>query len=86
VLREAASAVLVPPGAVVQAPANPGAAPSPAAVWVVEDGVARRRGVTLGVQGPRATEIREGLSAGEQVVLDPPAGLREGQAVRIRSG
>jgi RND family efflux transporter MFP subunit len=86
VLREEAQAVLVPPGAVVQAPAAPGAAPSPAAVWVVEDGVARRRSVTLGVQGPRATEIREGLREDEQVVLDPPAGLREGQAVRIRSG
>ncbi|MGG5811286.1 efflux RND transporter periplasmic adaptor subunit [Falsiroseomonas sp. CW058] len=97
VLREEAAAVLVPPGAVVlpaaarggaaarasSPPAAPNGAPRPAVVWVVEKEVARRREVEIGVQGPSATEVRRGLAPGEAVILDPPAGLRDGQAVRL---
>jgi hypothetical protein len=50
----------------------------------VEKETARRREVQIGVQGPRATEVRRGLAAGEMVILDPPAGLSDGQAVRLR--
>ncbi|MBJ7251924.1 MAG: efflux transporter periplasmic adaptor subunit, partial [Acetobacteraceae bacterium] len=46
--------------------------------------VARRRQVTVGVQGPRAVEIRQGIAAGDVVVLDPPQGLKDGQALRLR--
>ncbi|WP_270935054.1 efflux RND transporter periplasmic adaptor subunit [Falsiroseomonas oryzae] len=93
VLRETPQAVLVPPGAVVLPAAGRGASAAPAAppgsvrqgvVWVVEKEIAHRREVEIGVQGPRATEIRRGLAAGEAVILDPPAGLRNGQAVRLR--
>ena len=31
------------------------------------------------------TEVRSGLSGGERVVLDPPAGLAEGRKIRVRS-
>jgi multidrug efflux pump subunit AcrA (membrane-fusion protein) len=55
-----------------------------AVVWVVEKETVRRRAVQLGVQGPRAMEVGSGLAAGEAVILDPPAGLRDGQAVRLR--
>lgn len=88
VLRETPDAVLVPPAAVVLPAAGRGAPPPPpgqvrrAVVWVAEDGVARRREVEVGVQGARATEIRRGLTAGDTVLLDPPATLAEGQPFR----
>lgn len=95
VLREEPRAVLVPPNAVVlpdaprgtngarNTPATPPGTTRTATVWVAEKEVARRREVELGVQGPRAAEIRRGLAAGEVVILDPPAGLRDGQAIRL---
>ncbi|MGG5817670.1 efflux RND transporter periplasmic adaptor subunit [Falsiroseomonas sp. HW251] len=94
VLREVQDAVLVPPAAVVlpdaprRAAANAPGAPAPggvrrAVVWVAEKERARRREVELGVQGPRAAEIRRGIAAGEAVILDPPTGLADGQAIRL---
>jgi RND family efflux transporter MFP subunit len=74
ILREDPEAVLVPPCAVRDG----------REVFVVEKEVAHRRAVEVAVQGPRATEIRRGLAAGEAVVLDPPAALQDGQAVRLR--
>lgn len=71
VLREETAAVLVPGSAVREG-----------RVFVLRDGTVQARAVRLGVQGPRQTEIREGLAVGERVVLDPPAGLADGQAVR----
>jgi RND family efflux transporter MFP subunit len=73
VLRRTPDAVLVPPAAVREGH-----------VWVVENGQARRLPVRLGVQGVEAVEIREGLAPGQAVALDPPASLRDGQAVRAR--
>jgi RND family efflux transporter MFP subunit len=93
VLRDSPDAVLVPPGAVVlpEAPRGNGAAARAAPtgpvrrghVFVVEKETARRREVEVGVQGARSTEIRRGLSAGETVIVDPPAELRDGAAVRL---
>ena len=73
VLRETATAVLIPPAAF-----------RGDHVFVVQGEVARRRQVTVGVQGPRAVEIRQGIAAGDVVVLDPPQGLKDGQAIRLR--
>jgi RND family efflux transporter MFP subunit len=73
VLRETANAVLIPPAAL-----------SGDHVFVAQGEVARRRQVTVGVQGPRAVEIRQGIAAGDVVVLDPPQGLKDGQALRLR--
>jgi RND family efflux transporter MFP subunit len=72
----AARRVLGPEGAVVRA----GEA---ATVWVVVDGVARERAVDLGPVRESKVEIRRGLEGGEQVVVRPPAGLREGARVRV---
>ncbi|WP_203072615.1 efflux RND transporter periplasmic adaptor subunit [Falsiroseomonas ponticola] len=87
VLRETPDAILLPPAAVVLPPAPRGAAPGTARaapfVWVVEKERVRRREVEIGVQAPRSVEIRRGLSAGEAVVLAPPEGLVDGQAVRL---
>jgi RND family efflux transporter MFP subunit len=73
VLRETADAVLVPAAAL-----------RAGAVFVVEREVARRRAVEVGVQAPERVEIRGGLVAGESVIIDPPAGLADGDPVRPR--
>lgn len=55
------------------------------ALWVVAEGRARRRPVQAGVQGGDRIEIRSGLRAGEQVIVDPPAGLRDGARVAAQT-
>src|SRR5690606_32949289 len=64
ILREEAEATLIPPSALRDGH-----------VFVIQKEEVRRRAVTVGVQGPGAVEIREGLNPGESVVLDPPASL-----------
>jgi len=73
VLRQTEDAVLVPPAAVRDG-----------RVFVVRRETVERRPVEVGVQGPRAVEILRGLARGEAVVLNPPAGLADGQVVRLR--
>jgi RND family efflux transporter MFP subunit len=73
ILREASNAVLIPTAAL-----------RGDEVFVVEGEVARRRRISLGVQGPRAVEVRAGLAAGEILVLNPPQGLKDGQALRLK--
>jgi RND family efflux transporter MFP subunit len=53
-------------------------------VWNVDHGRARRRTVRAGIAGADRIEIVSGLAAGETVVLDPPAGLGDGDRVRVR--
>lgn len=52
-------------------------------VWVVRDGRAERRDVTVGVAGPQRTEIRTGLAGDEWIITYPPERLSPGQRVRI---
>jgi hypothetical protein len=73
VLRETTNAVLIPPAAL-----------RGSHVFVAQGEVARRRQVTVGVQGPRAVEIRQGIAVGDIVVLDPPQSLKDGQAIRLK--
>jgi len=69
-------AVSVPNDAVVVAGAQ-------TSVWMVENGVLKRREVAIGASDARSTEILSGLAAGEQVVLKVPEGLQEGAQVGI---
>ena len=55
------------------------------AVFVVENGQARRRAVEIGQRGGLSVEIRSGLTEGEWVVTHPDDALQEGVAVRIRT-
>jgi RND family efflux transporter MFP subunit len=73
VLRRTEDAVLVPPAALRDG-----------RVFVVRQETVESRAVELGVQGARAVEVLRGLARGEMVVLNPPAGLSSGQAVRLR--
>ncbi len=51
-------------------------------VFVVVDGRARQRDVSLGRTLGENREIRDGVRAGEIVVVDPPEGLKDGARVR----
>jgi RND family efflux transporter MFP subunit len=64
-------ATLVPAGAVTSG-----------ALYVVVEGHARRRAVTLGLKDPRRVEVLNGVRVGEQVVMVGPAGLSDGARVR----
>ncbi len=56
-------------------------------VWVVDSaGVAHRREVTTGLEGEGHVEIREGLAAGERVVVAGATLLSEGVQTRIVGG
>lgn len=50
-------------------------------VWVVQDGKAARREVTLGVRTPGFVEVRDGIAAGEQVVVGGAERLGPGAPV-----
>lgn len=51
-------------------------------VWVFDDGKARLRTVTTGVEGELYLEVIKGLKKGDLLILDPPTGLKDGQKVR----
>ena len=51
-------------------------------VWVIRDGKAERREVTLGVRTPGYVEVAERLDPGEQVVVGGPERLSPGADVR----
>lgn len=55
------------------------------AVFVVDDGAARTRPVTIGHRGSFDVEILEGLKAGERVILHPSNQIQEGVKVEERS-
>ena len=52
-------------------------------VYVVEDGTAVRRNVTVGLYDNETTAITGGLNVGEEVITTWSAGLRDGVPVRI---
>jgi RND family efflux transporter MFP subunit len=75
VIEQRENALLVPAGAVVGD-----------AVWMVDDGRAMRRPVTIGVRAPERVEIRAGLGDGDRVIEAPPEDLEEGQRVAVAKG
>ncbi|MDQ0189235.1 efflux RND transporter periplasmic adaptor subunit [Alicyclobacillus cycloheptanicus] len=53
-------------------------------VFVYRQGRVQAQSVTLGITGTDAVEVTQGLTPGEQVVLNPPSGLTNGEAVNVR--
>ncbi len=51
-------------------------------VWVVQNGRAERRAVTASSLGGDESVISAGVSGGERVVVNPPAGLKNGDSVK----
>ncbi|NAZ86022.1 efflux RND transporter periplasmic adaptor subunit, partial [Kineococcus indalonis] len=78
VVAEARDVVRVPAGAVLRAGAA-GGDPDSDAVWVVADGVAERRPVTVGVRGDDVVEITDGLRGGERIVTEGAGDVQQGQ-------
>jgi len=69
--------VLVPPAAIRQDAGED-------VIYVMLEGRAQRRAVTLGgVQGD-ARQVQAGVSAGESVIVDAPASLKDGDAVETQ--
>jgi len=60
----------------------PGLAVEDDSVVVVEDGIARRRAVAIGIRGTRDVEVLSGLADDAAVVSPFPAGLADGARVR----
>lgn len=52
------------------------------AVFVVKDGVARKRQVRTGISDEMRVEILDGVSSGDRVILNPPEKLEDGSLVR----
>lgn len=76
-VRDLNDAIVVPPSAVVR----DGGRGEIAKVFVVENGKAELRAVTLGVEGVDVIQIREGLKNGNVIVVDPPTTLASGARV-----
>jgi RND family efflux transporter MFP subunit len=70
--------ILVPASAVVSADGG-------THVWELASQRAVRRPVEVGATRGERVEIRSGLQGGEQVILEPPAQLKDGARVRVRS-
>jgi multidrug efflux system membrane fusion protein len=80
--------VRVPVGSTADAPVVPQTAIRPSEqgflAYVVEDRVARRRVLTLGLRtGDGQVEVREGLRAGELLVVRGAEALRDGAPVKV---
>ena len=76
----------VPEAAIVQpAPAAEGEEPARPAVFIVEDGVAKRIEVTLGEEANAERHVTAGLSGGETVIVAPPKGLADGARVVVNA-
>lgn len=74
VVREESGALLVPETAIVSGGEG-------AYVFVIRDGIAVARPVSVGVVGEMA-EVRNGLREGETVIVGPPPALADGTRVR----
>jgi RND family efflux transporter MFP subunit len=82
--------VTVPVGGGSEAPVVPQIAVRPTergfVAFVVEDGVARERVLTLGMRTPDGrVEVRSGLAPGERLVVRGAEALRDAAAVRVES-
>jgi len=73
IIREAADALLLPSGAVMQGN-----------VWLVEENKLVKRKVTIGAKGIKQTEILNGIVADDLIVLKPEAEMEEGLKIRHR--
>ena len=56
------------------------------AVFLLLNGRAVRRAVRTGSSTPKGLRIEEGLIGGEDLIANPPAGLNDGDRVRVRQG
>jgi RND family efflux transporter MFP subunit len=77
---EVKGALVVPP----QALQRDGATPHEAQAYVVADGKAQRKTLTLGVEAADAIQVTKGLAPGDVVLIDPPVALASGAPVEAQ--
>jgi hypothetical protein len=53
-------------------------------LYLVKDGHAERRAVSLGGTLGESREVRSGVSSGDSVIVEAPANLKDGDAVVAR--
>ena len=80
-VRDVPGTLTVPPAALIR----DGADPARAQAFVVIEGKADRRDVTVGIERSDAVQVTSGLQVGEVVVVDPPAALGPGTPVEIKA-
>ena len=82
--RPSGSAAAPPPaGVILPAEAVRAEGKTSGVVFVVAGDTAQRRAVTLGGDAPGGRLVTGGVRDGERVILSPPDGLRDGDAVRL---
>lgn len=52
-------------------------------VYVIEGGLAQMKAVKVGDESPKGVQVLEGLTGSEELVLEPPAGLKNGTRVTV---
>lgn len=72
-----AAAAVIPRSAIRQDGGSP-------VVFVLREGKVERRAVTLGAQRADEVEVLAGVAAGDRLVVEGPAELRDGQQVRVK--
>jgi membrane fusion protein (multidrug efflux system) len=80
ILLQKTQALVVPVDALI------GKGESETAVFVVADGLARRRSVTLGERWDREVEVLTGLTSGDEVVVSGQERLADGQIIQVFRG
>jgi HlyD family secretion protein len=55
------------------------------AVFVVLEGKAVKRAIKTGAASPQGVQVDQGLIGGEDLILNPPAGLKDGDKVRLKT-
>jgi len=55
-------------------------------VWVVDDGIAHKREIHLGVDLGKTVQVLGGLSGREKVIVAGYSRLRDGETVRATEG
>jgi membrane fusion protein (multidrug efflux system) len=80
ILLEQSRAMVIPAEALI------GSEEAQTAVFVVADGLARRRSVVLGERWDRDVEVLSGLASGDEVVVSGMERLADGQRVQVYRG
>jgi HlyD family secretion protein len=62
----------------------PAAAVQDGSVFVVVDGKAVRRPIQTFAKTPQGIQVSHGLMIGEDVILNPPSNLSDGERVRVK--
>ena len=63
----------------------PSAAVRDNGVFIVVNGKAMRRSIKVGGTNQQGVQVAEGLIGGEDVIVNPPADLKDGQRVRSKT-